>query len=1226
MSDILPLPTGTHTIDINGVITANPLVPPFADEKIENILKAQKAYEPDLDVDAEKAKINNSIFFSKVLHIPQDEAYRHVDDILKSWTGDNHANHQTFWGDLKNAWRRGVLSRQKALLWYEKWARDLTGEQEQQIDEKIKEIEREMRQIPGNKYKWNQPLGWVENATEMFGQQYVNFLKGGIVGGLAGIAVGALTANPALAMAAMGVGTGAVTLSDIFKMELGGEYERLSNLKDKNGKPIPDYLKKLGALTVGIANTALESFQLKWLAGSVVGKSLESSVMQAVLRTLRSNKYRSLIMRFLGRQALFTTEQTAQETLQNLTNIIIDNAAKLVANKFNNTDFQLDGKAAISELMATMRQSLGVFFVTGLPGHSIRALKESFAVDSPRGTLTEAEVESKPEVTTINDEVSTTETGQFSEPKDVILVKPKKTDHEIYEEYQQEAQNFKGSSSAKTPIEESYDRYKKVFFYKRDTRLYENDVYAKKMTDRINKIIDSIGLPKGVTKEDMKLALLVAIDAKSKEADLELYRPQVGEYERKIIDIARDLPSEFDEIVDELKSKADEISQAAVDAEIVQNALDNWFPRFWDVKKKENITNKDYNPFITFTPHLKQRKFSTIVEGWAKGYKLRITDPVQALHTMRRTLIQIIENKNFLNALAHLRDENGEKLLSTRYKEGYKKVKIPNFEVWTYVDTVSLAELMNDMRDLNKVKETVKPTIGASKLDKLATIVKNALVARGFTENEAISAINKIRQAKGDEVENVVKDVATEAMEREQITFKPIYDRDVIVTDKGAVLKKTEVYAPARVADNLNNIFGVSALKQIPGTAGKIIQALDKAQNMLKHNILFTSLFHAQAFLRSFLLGGNIDLNDVNLVASYKAGQDMILSMHPAVKTLIGNGLTLGLKQEWDAELLKQRTKLGELVDKIAPIAEIKKTLMGMRDAYESWLFEGLGANLKIMAAVRELSKLMKEYPDKNINELAEIVANEMNDDFGGLHLQRIGRNPTLQHIFKIFALAPDWTESNLRTVFKAFKKGVEGEVYRRFWMRIAIRGLGLTLLGNFAMAGGDVKEMARRYELAVKSGNIAKILSVDITPIFRLLGDEGMHEYYYSILGHFVDPLRAVFNPFRFMHAKGGVFYRTFQEMVTGEDWAGRGFNTLNDLLEEGATVSFRAKTGVIDYSRFPAFVIHSLIGWQPIPLQNMVGFVMGEQEQLEAFLNSLGFGIRKTPLEVENVNIFQY
>ena len=47
-------------------------------------------------------------------------------------------------------------------------------------------------------------------------------------------------------------------------------------------------------------------------------------------------------------------------------------------------------------------------------------------------------------------------------------------------------------------------------------------------------------------------------------------------------------------------------------------------------------------------------------------------------------------------------------------------------------------------------------------------------------------------------------------------------------------------------------------------------------------------------------------------------------------------------------------------------------------------------------------------------------MANLINDDFGGLHLQRMGRNPTWQHILRLFLLAPDWTESNVRTMVKA--------------------------------------------------------------------------------------------------------------------------------------------------------------------------------------------------------------
>ena len=60
-----------------------------------------------------------------------------------------------------------------------------------------------------------------------------------------------------------------------------------------------------------------------------------------------------------------------------------------------------------------------------------------------------------------------------------------------------------------------------------------------------------------------------------------------------------------------------------------------------------------------------------------------------------------------------------------------------------------------------------------------------------------------------------------------------------------------------------------------------------------------------------------------------------------------------------------------------------------------------------------------------------------MNEDLGGLHLKRIYSKPvmtwegkklyrgaTIQHVLRLTALAPDWTESNVRTYAKALAGG----------------------------------------------------------------------------------------------------------------------------------------------------------------------------------------------------------
>ena len=83
-----------------------------------------------------------------------------------------------------------------------------------------------------------------------------------------------------------------------------------------------------------------------------------------------------------------------------------------------------------------------------------------------------------------------------------------------------------------------------------------------------------------------------------------------------------------------------------------------------------------------------------------------------------------------------------------------------------------------------------------------------------------------------------------------------------------------------------------------------------------------------------------------------------------------------------------------------------------------------------------------------------------------------MGRDPTLQHILHFLFLAPDWTESNFRTVVKLFKRTGKNPrqiraMYQRFWARIVTKGLVGTMLVNVAMALalGEDEELSDKFE-----------------------------------------------------------------------------------------------------------------------------------------------------------------
>jgi len=257
------------------------------------------------------------------------------------------------------------------------------------------------------------------------------------------------------------------------------------------------------------------------------------------------------------------------------------------------------------------------------------------------------------------------------------------------------------------------------------------------------------------------------------------------------------------------------------------------------------------------------------------------------------------------------------------------------------------------------------------------------------------------------------------------------------------------------------------------------------------------------------------------------------------------------------------------------------------------------------------------------LEEVAEMAASLANNDFGGLHLRRgtgslkgfeAPRNQTTQHIFRLLALAPDWTESNVRTAIKAFKKGKEGAMYRAFWGRIAYMGMGATILFNIALAGiDDELDFWERYQRAWEEGNL-RWLDVDITPTYKAtykaLGLEPSEtRKYFSVLGHLRDPIKFILNPGRIAKHKSSILGRFWDDWRSGKDWAGREFTSMSDLTKTGQLVSWKPEKKATDIEKMPSLLLYEARSVMPIQTQQLLAWLTGEIEGWDAVTKSLGF-----------------
>ena len=458
----------------------------------------------------------------------------------------------------------------------------------------------------------------------------------------------------------------------------------------------------------------------------------------------------------------------------------------------------------------------------------------------------------------------------------------------------------------------------------------------------------------------------------------------------------------------------------------------------------------------------------------------------------------------------------------------------------------------------------------------------------------------------------------------------------ILPEEKGSktALEWTPLYAPPKLASMLNNALGKSKLE---GVAWKW---LTKWNVILKNNLLFTSLFHHQAYLRSYLLGGRTRWKGLNFAQAYRDGRAALEQLEGEAAELVFAGLTIGRQQEWDERVWREETTaIGRMIDRIPGAAQVKARILAFRETQNKFLFQKLGPYLKMQAALLDYRHMQQKYRKQieagtiTREQLARQVANLINDDFGGLHLQRMGRNPTTQHLMRMGLLAPDWTESNVRSIVKAFRGGQGGALYRRFWSRILFKGLAATTLANLIMAAFDDDDFWERYQKAWRAGHL-KWLDVDVTPLYQALGGQSPHRKYFSILGHFKDPVKFATHPVTSLKHKSSIVGRVAFEAVSGTNWEGRQFTTFAELLgidEKGRYKASRkghykkgqpkggrlagqlvkwspSGASPIGYEQVPSFVLHETRGVMPIQVQNAMAWLAGEVDAWDAITKSMG------------------
>lgn len=679
---------------------------------------------------------------------------------------------------------------------------------------------------------------------------------------------------------------------------------------------------------------------------------------------------------------------------------------------------------------------------------------------------------------------------------------------------------------------------------------------------------------------------------------------------------------EAQKIVSQIVSQMDRLGAFLESEGMVKEFLENYMPIMYEAP--EGGWSPDaIAKFSLQTGRTKKRTLPSVFDGLAMGLKLKVNDALTAQKVAFNQVMRTVENRIMVEAaISH------DQMTTNRYKktpEGkrYKEITHPGFYKW---DPVLLTEA--DRSGLDITEETGRDA------------ARGDLIRAPDREN-----YGNVKDVSSDTRTALVEFTNPDTGAKKSKTFSLDELRGRIIrlrgdshyfSPDGRLFIKKRLYAVPQLADNLNRI--LSSTDAFKRTA--------RMNSALKHTILTMSFFHHIALIRSYMAGRGL-----NPVEALRAGKAAMEGFGPDVQDLLLGGFTFGeeLRQHYKDVNDEHKMIVEKILDNTAVTKGTKDAFLRVRDWWTNELFGKFAPYLKLHAALLEYKHTLAKF-DKQIREgatdskgnlitresVARDVAKLMNRDFGGLmrgmmgHGDVRGRSASLQRGMDLMLLAADWTESNIRSMIAALPYvpggDVEKFIHRQFWYRIFRRYTAATVLSNMMMSAFDDRDFWERMKDSWSDPKYnvhwydLRWTAVDMTPAYQAITGDLNARFYFSLLGHLGDPLKFLVHFTKSAKNKSSPLLGPIIDLFTGTDYKGWRFSTLAELLGLSAKRSDRkykgklvigkytGRSGPIDFSETPSFSAYEISQKQPIPFQNLTGWLVGQQAGLKAALGSFG------------------
>lgn len=410
----------------------------------------------------------------------------------------------------------------------------------------------------------------------------------------------------------------------------------------------------------------------------------------------------------------------------------------------------------------------------------------------------------------------------------------------------------------------------------------------------------------------------------------------------------------------------------------------------------------------------------------------------------------------------------------------------------------------------------------------------------------------------------------------------------------------------------------------------QIVDRLNQFSKNFKSFVFVANAFHPMALGRSAIFGPsyigrykaakNLNINPAKyFLRPLATGTDIRNRNLEMIRFLVSHGMSLDVSKDYAShhrqnKIIRQYDEINSKAGKTARNWLSKHR--GLQNEFYSWVFEKFAPALKSQAAIAEFTQALDTEPERDVSEIAREVAHLMNADFGGLNIHRLGLSETDWQVISSSMLAADWTTSNTLASFagflgplyhradkamkrrnyrlnpskKTYKKFLEaseklnqeemGKHFRAFVGRVMVSGMTYALLANFVSSGGDLGELARRYEESWNdadsvAGSIYNMFDADITKLYELFGIQFINQKRsLNIVGHLADPVKWIRN---FSENLGStavsksnpLIQSLVRGVITKEDYTSQEYMGFDQMLRMDSVFDLLQPQGATTYSR---------------------------------------------------------